>query len=154
MASFAAQISSVRGLINAYQAQLNSTNESLESLQRFKTVIERSQSDYHSCMSAKKSALGQVEPYCVNTKCNTKYKEGMSTRLNGIGAVSVSVTYVAFLAAINVKIGLYRARISSLNSMIQNCNNTIRNLQEQQRLENERLERERQERERQAQNQQ
>lgn len=154
MASYAARISSLQGMINAYQSQISRANEAMESLQAFKGVIERYQSDYHSCMSAKKSALAQVDPYCVNTECNAKYQEGMSTRLNGIGALSVSATYIAFLAAINARILLYRTQMSSLRSMINSCNNSINSLREQERQENERLERERQERERQAQNQQ
>lgn len=152
MASYAAQISALQGQINALNTQINRINESCESLQDFKAVVEKSQMDYQSCMSAKKSTLSQVLPYCVNTKCNTEYEEGMDTRLNGVGAASVSATYVAFLGAIIIKIALYKAQVASLNAMIQRHNTSISNLREQERLEQERLERERLERESQAQN--
>lgn len=135
MASYANRIRLLQSTISTYQGKINRVSSALESLERFQGEIVAAQADFHDCMQRKKSILSQAHSYEVNTKCIERYRDGMDTRFNGIGYTSISAAYTAWLIAINAKLAAYRVEISVTQGLIGSCNESIHNLEAQQRAE-------------------
>lgn len=135
MISYANRILVLQHTIRSCQNNLDKASRSLESLERFQREIQMAQSDFHDCMQQKKNILRQADAYKIHTKCICRYQDGLDTRLNGIGASSISVTYSAWLIAIAARIIAYRTEIAAQQALIGSYTRSIHDLEEQQRSE-------------------
>lgn len=111
--------------ISTEQSKIRSWQKSLDSLNKFKSTVQRSQKNFSSENGVKKQAL--AEAMDVRTNCITaqKYCAGMNDLFNGVGSKIILIAFPGFLAMISSKQKAYSDSITASNGRINTYNSKI-----------------------------
>lgn len=125
------QRTNYRDKLSDARQQLTRYERAYETLREFKTVVARSQEEFHAINSNKGNALFWVEHMKTNSLVTSRYQMGMQTTLVAQGNGKVGSVYTALLDAISDKIRSYSDIINGYDEDISFYENKIADLDEE-----------------------
>lgn len=111
--------------------QLTRYERAYETLREFKTVVARSEEEFHAINSSKRNVLFGLEHKKTNSLVTSGYQMGMQATLVVQGSGKVGNVYTALLDAISDKIQSYSNIINGYDEDISFYENKIADLDEE-----------------------
>lgn len=107
------------------QNQYKEFKQSYDALCRFNRIVEKSQNDFFSVNSRKKSFLADIDRVKKNSLIAQTYSKGISLVLAGVGTKLIGIVYKWLLRAISLKKKNYFSKMSDCEKTINSCRYSI-----------------------------
>lgn len=111
-------IEALESAITILQKSIANEQEACRKLKEFRIAVKNAETQYHSALNIRKEAASLYSGCTINNRPNQLYIEGIETRMTGITANAIKVTFVGLKAAIDVQIALYNSSISGMLSQV------------------------------------